>query len=274
VRSLEKSTVVITGATSGLGRYLAEQVAVLGAQVLVHGRDAGRLERARDEIAAATGNEHVDTVRADLASLAEVEALAGEVERRFDRVDVLVNNAGIGFGAPGAGREVSADGYELRFAVNYLAGYHLTRRLLPLLGGRVVNVASAGQQPVDFDDVMLERSYDGVSAYRQAKLAQIMFSVDLAEEVRDREVTVNALHPATFMDTAMVHEAGIGVLNTVEEGGSATMRLIADPALDGVTGRYFDGTRETRALDQAYDPAARKRLRELSDELVSRALDA
>jgi NAD(P)-dependent dehydrogenase (short-subunit alcohol dehydrogenase family) len=272
VRSLEKSTVVITGATSGLGRHLAERVAGLGAQVVVHGRDPGRLERARDEITTATGNEHVDTVQADLGSLAEVEALAGEVERRFDRIDVLVSNAGIGFGAPGAGRQVSVDGYELRFAVNYLAGFHLTRRLRPLLAGRVVNVASAGQEPIDFADVRLERSYDGVSAYRRAKLAQIMFSFDLAEELRDRGVTVNALHPATFMDTAMVREAGIGPVNTVEEGGAATMRLIADPALDGVTGRYFNGTKESRALDQAYDPAARARLRELSEELVTRAL--
>ncbi|HEV2781875.1 MAG TPA: SDR family oxidoreductase [Actinophytocola sp.] len=276
MRSLERSTVVLTGATSGLGRHLAERLAATGAHVVIHGRDAERLERAVAEIGESTGNDRVDAVLADLSELTQVDRLAGEIADRCDRIDVLVNNAGVGFGAPGAGRQVSADGVELRFAVNYLAGYHLTRRLIPLLvesaPARVVNVASAGQQPIDFDDPMMERSYDGVDAYRRAKLAQIMFGFDLADELRDRGVTVNALHPATFMDTAMVHEARTGVLSTVEEGSDATMRLIADPDLDAVTGRYFNGTREDRALDQAYDPGARARLRELSDRLIKQAL--
>jgi NAD(P)-dependent dehydrogenase (short-subunit alcohol dehydrogenase family) len=157
--------------------------------------------------------------------------------------------------------------------VNYLAGYHLTRRLIPMLlasaPAAVVNVASAGQEPIDFDDPLLERSYDGITAYRRAKLAQIMFTFDLAEELRDREVTVNALHPATFMDTAMVREAGVRSISTVEEGGEATLRLVEN---NRATGRYFNGTRDSRAQNQAYDPQARTRLRELSDRLISQAL--
>ena len=272
VLSLDKSTIVITGATSGLGRYLAEQLAAADAQVIVHGRDATRLDRARAEIIASSGNDRVESALADLSSLAQCEALAADLAERYDGIDVLVNNAGVGFGAPDAGRQLSADGYELRFAVNYLAGYHLTRRLIPVLAGRVVNVSSVGQEPVDFDDPMLERSYDGVTAYRRSKLAQIMFTFDLAEELRDRGVTVNALHPASLMDTGMVREAGVTGRSTVEEGGTATKRLITDPELDRVSGRYFNGTKESRALDQAYDAAARARLRELSEELISRAL--
>jgi NAD(P)-dependent dehydrogenase (short-subunit alcohol dehydrogenase family) len=161
-------------------------------------------------------------LRADLGSLAEVRSLAEAVRRETDGLDVLVNNAGIGGGGAGARREVNADGFELRFAVNYLAGFLLTRLLLPLLEGRaparIVNVASAGQQPVDFSDVMLIRGYSGTKAYCQSKLAQILFTIDLAEELKGRGVTVNSLHPATYMDTTMVRESGVRPISTVEEG--------------------------------------------------------
>jgi NAD(P)-dependent dehydrogenase (short-subunit alcohol dehydrogenase family) len=181
-----------------------------------------------------------------------------------------VNNAGIG----GSGaREESRDGFELRFAVNYLAGYVLTRRLLGLLRSsapaRIVNVASAGQTAIDFDDVMLEDGYDGWDAYRQSKLAQILFTFDLAEELRDTGVTATCLHPATFMPTKMVTEGGISPVSTLEQGVEATLRLIRDPALDGVSGVYFNGLNEERPDPQAYDADARRQLRELSDRLTT-----
>ena len=169
-------------------------------------------------------------------------------------------------------RQTSVDGHELRFAVNYLAGFLLTRLLVPLLTrsapARVVNVASAGQMPIDFDDVMLERSYTGVQAYCQSKLAQVMFTFDLADELRDTGVTVNTLHPATFMPTKMVREAGATPASSLEEGMEATKRLAVGPEVEGVTGRYFDGTEEARAHPQAYDTDARRRLRELSEQLA------
>jgi NAD(P)-dependent dehydrogenase (short-subunit alcohol dehydrogenase family) len=268
---MRDSTVLLTGATGGLGRHLAVRLGAAGACVLVHGRNAGRAEHVRAEVAAAGGREP-EVLLADLADLRAVDELAARVERVTDRLDVLVNNAGVGFGRPGSRRQLSADGVELRFAVNYLAGYRLTRLLVPLLArsapARVVNVASAGQLPIDFDDLMLQRRYDGVSAYRRSKLAQIMSTFDLAVELDGQGVTVNALHPATFMDTAMVREAAAQPVSTVAEGGDATMRLIADPDLDGVTGRYFHGRHEARADPQAYDPAARRRLRLRTEELL------
>lgn len=268
-------TVLVTGSTGGLGRCLAVRLGTAGARVLVHGRDAGRAEQVRNEIRAVGGPEP-DVVLADLADLREVDRLAHEVERRVDRLDVLVNNAGVGFGRPGAPRQVSNDGIELRFAVNYLAGYRLTRQLLPLLvrsaPARIVNVASAGQRALDFADLMLEHTYDGVSAYRQSKLAQIMLTVDLAAELHDRDVTVNALHPATFMDTTMVQDAEIRALSTVEEGAAASLRLIIGAASETLTGCYFNGQRKARANDQAYDTQARRRLRQISDELIAAAL--
>src|SRR3954451_21031872 len=265
---MEGRTVLITGATDGLGRALAADLAGRGARVLVHGRDPERVSDAAREVGAA------GSYVADLASLAEVRRLAAEVAGDHDTLPVLVNNAGIGSTLPGDGARIdSADGYELRFAVNYLAGFLLTRLLEPALVAagpvaRVVNVASAGQWPIDFDDVMLERSYDGSRAYAQSKLAQVMFTFDLAERLRDAGVTVTALHPGTYMPTKMVmHARGSGV-TPLEEGVAATARLAADPALDGVTGRYFNGTREARADAQAYDPAARRRLWELSERLT------
>jgi NAD(P)-dependent dehydrogenase (short-subunit alcohol dehydrogenase family) len=166
---------------------------------------------------------------------------------------------------------VSVDGHELRFAVNYLAGFLLVRRLLPLLvrsaPARIVSVSSAGQAAIDFDDVMLERRYSGVQAYCQSKLAQVMFTIDLAAELDGTGVTATCLHPATYMPTKMVRDAGVSPASSLEEGVQATLRLVADPALDGVSGTYFDGVRPAQPHPQAGDPAARAQLRELSDRL-------
>ena len=222
------------------------------------------------DVRGATGNERVGSYLADLSSLAQVRALAEQILGEHDRLDALVSNAGIGTGS--GERELSEDGIELRFAVNYLAGFLLARLLEPLLShsapARIVVVASAGQAPIDFDDVMLERGYSGVQAYCQSKLAQVMMGFDLAEELTDRGVTANSLHPGTYMPTKMVLEAGTSPIDSLETGVESTLRLVADPALEGVSGRYFERDREARAHAQAYDPDARRRLRELSTELV------
>ncbi|MBA8824566.1 NAD(P)-dependent dehydrogenase (short-subunit alcohol dehydrogenase family) [Saccharopolyspora lacisalsi] len=276
MRPLSEQTVLVTGATDGLGRALAERVAAQGARVAVHGRDPERTERTRGEITETTGNDRVEVVLADLSEPRNVCEMAQHVRERFRRVDVLVNNAGVGFGADETERQETADGIELRFAVNYLAGYVLTRELVPLLAAsapaRVVNVASAGQQPIDFDNPMLTSGYSGTRAYAQSKLAQIMLTFDLAEQLRGEGVTVNALHPATYMNTTMVRQADIRPASTVDEGLEATYRLVAETSLEEVTGRYFHGLEEARALAQAYDPQERTRLRELSDKLVEHAL--
>jgi NAD(P)-dependent dehydrogenase (short-subunit alcohol dehydrogenase family) len=260
-------TVLVTGATDGLGRALAERFAGRGDQVIVHGRDAERTDRAVAEITAATGNDQVHPALADLAELRQVRALAGQVAG-YD-LDVLVSNAGIGADIPGDGqRQVSVDGYELRFAVNYLAGYLLTRLLLPTLhkapAARIVQVSSAGQAPIDFDDVMLEHGYSGRRAYCQSKLAQIMFTFDLAAELVGTGVTANALHPATFMPTKIVPHP----TSTIAEGVDATFRLATDEQLAGISGNYYNGTRRADPDPQADDPAARQRLRELSQDLT------
>jgi NAD(P)-dependent dehydrogenase (short-subunit alcohol dehydrogenase family) len=274
VRPLGEQTTLVTGATDGLGRRLARELAFGGATVLLHGRSARRLEESVHEACEATGNDRLHSYLADFASLDQVRRLAQEVEREHQRLDLLVNNAGIGGGTRPSQREESADGYELRFAVNYLAPFLLTRLLLPLLErsapARIVNVASAGQAPIDFGDVMLERRYDGMRAYAQSKLAQVMFTFELAERLQadGAGVSVNALHPASLMNTKMVYESFGYTMSTVEEGVEATLRLATSPELDGVTGRYFDRLREALAHPQSYDGQARVRLWRLSEQLV------
>jgi NAD(P)-dependent dehydrogenase (short-subunit alcohol dehydrogenase family) len=273
VKPLSEQVILVTGATDGLGRGVASALAAEGAALLVHGRSRERLDTVVEEIGTETGNASVRPYRADLASLDEVRRLADDVVAHEPRLDALVNNAGIGTTLPGDGeRMVSADGYELRFAVNYLSGFLLTHRLAELLAAsapaRIVNVSSAGQGPIDFDDVMLEHGYSGTRAYMQSKLAQVMFTIDLADELHDRGVTVNCLHPATYMPTKMVlHARGEGV-SPLEDGVRATVRLVASPELDGVTGRYYNGQVESDPHPQARDPAARAQLRRLSKQLT------
>ena len=262
-------TALITGSTDGVGRMVAERLGAAGWRVLVCGRDRARGDAVVAEIKKAGGD--AQFLQADLASLAEVRRLAQAVQSATKRLDLLINNAGIGSGGPQGARQASADGYELRFAVNYLSGFLLTHLLLPLLRksapSRIVNVSSLGQQPLDFADVMLSSDYSGMRAYRQSKLAQILFTIDLAAELAGSRVTVNVLHPATFMDTKMVREFGTP-MSTVEEGAEAILKLAVAPELEGRSGLYFNGKEEARANEQAYDAQARAKLKARSLELA------
>ena len=260
-------SILVTGATSGIGLATVRRLAADGAAVLAHGRSASRVEQVVGELRAGGGR--AEGLVADLASLENVARLAEEVAERAPTLDVLVNNAGVGPGGPSGTRELSPDGHELRLTVNYLAPVALTRALLArgLPRRAIVNVSSAGQAPIDFADPMLERRYDGWQAYNQSKLALIMFTFDLAAEVPG--VAVNALHPGTFLDTTMVREIGVKPQGTAEDGADSVVALVRRSLAGGVTGRYFDGTRPADPLPQARDPAARRRLRELTEATLT-----
>jgi NAD(P)-dependent dehydrogenase (short-subunit alcohol dehydrogenase family) len=274
--STPRPTILLTGATDGLGRALAARLANDDVRLVLHGRDPAKLADIADEVGRLTSGPPPVTVLADLADLAAVRKLAAEVRDRVDRLDVLINNAGIGSGLPeGRERATSVDGYELRFAVNYLAGFLLTLELLPLVRAsapaRIVHVASLGQQALDFDDLMLERRYSGSRAYAQSKLAQIMSGFELAGRLPAHEVTVNSLHPGTYMPTKMVIQEIGHTVDSLETGVASTRRLAVDRELAGVTGRFFDRQRDARADPQAYDAAARTELWARSLALVDHA---
>lgn len=230
MKSIDKQTILITGSTDGIGKLTALSLARQQAHIIIHGRDKEKTNRVARELIDSTSNTRIDGFTADLSSLGEVRRFAKEVLEKHTTIDVLINNAGVGFPDP---RLFSKDGYELRFAVNYLAPFLFTRLLLPALRNaapsRIVNVSSAGQSPVNFDDIMLEKKFDTVTAYTQSKLALIMFTIDLAEELKKENITVNALHPGTYLNTNMVNRASITPWGKAETGADAEVFWLLHP---------------------------------------------
>jgi NAD(P)-dependent dehydrogenase (short-subunit alcohol dehydrogenase family) len=264
-----REIIMITGSTGGLGREVALQLAGPGTHIIVHGRSIERGQEVVAELQARGSTARF--VGADLGSLAQVRGLAAQLAREYDRLDLLINNAGIGRGQENAPREVSADGHELRFQVNYLSHFLLTRELLPLLvagaPSRVVSVSSGAQGggTIPFDDLMYERPpYVGNTAYARSKLAQIFMTLDMAEEMQGSDVTFAAVNPGGFLDTDMVRERGGTATMPTEEGA----RFVVNAARSTESGVYFNEMEIGRANDQAYDLEARRRLREISMQLV------
>ena len=250
---MNDQTIFITGSTDGIGKLTALQLAKQNAHVVIHGRNKEKLDSVINELKTKSGNDQIEGVTADFSALKEVRQMAEEILDQYPSLDVLINNAGVGMADP----RNSQDGYELRFAVNYLAPFLLTQLLVPALKkaapSRIVNVSSAGQQVINFEDIMLEKNFDSTRAYCQSKLALIMFTFDLAEQLKDEKITVNSLHPGTYLDTNMVRNSGIKPWGEPESGADAEMYLAVSPSLDGVTGKYFNVKAEAKAEPQAYD---------------------
>jgi retinol dehydrogenase-14 len=273
-------TVLVTGGTAGIGRATALGLATMGADLAICGRDGGRTEGAAGEIRAAAGGGRVEVFVADLSSQAEVRRLAGEVLRRLPRIDVLVNNVG-GYWDT---RHVTGDGLERTFALNHLAPFLLTNLLLERLThsapARVVTVASSAhaQGRIDFDDLQGERSYSGAAAYNQSKLANVLFTYELARRLPAPAVTANALHPGVTRtsfgaeDPAGVQRRLIPLLRPFmqapAQGAATSIHLASAPELQQVTGRYFANRKPKRSSKASYDQAAAARLWQVSAELV------
>lgn len=270
----QKQVILVTGATDGIGELTAQKLANLGATVLIHGRDEQKVQRKAQKIRTQTGNEHIEEYTADFSALSEVRRLSEEILAKHSTLDVLINNAGIGYSTV---RETSKDGFELRFAVNYLAPFLLTNLLLPVIQNphsdflsRIVNLSSAGQEPIDFEDVMLEERYNAQRAYNQSKLALILFTFEMAERSGDKNFVINCLHPGTLLNTKMVTGAGISPMGEPDTGADAVVHLATSARLKRTTGKYFNRKKEARAHPQAYDAEARKKLWELSEQISSR----
>jgi retinol dehydrogenase 14 len=275
-------TVLVTGATSGIGRATALGLARMGAHVAITGRDRGRTEDAASEIRMAGGRD-VDVFVADLSSQAQVRRLASEVLEGLSRIDVLVNNVG-GYWST---RHITADGLERTFALNHLAPFLLTNLLLARLErsapARVVTVASNAHTTggVDFDDLQGMRSYSGDRAYSQSKLANVLFTYQLAGRLRGSAVTANVLHPGVVRtsfgaeDPARIQRLLVPLLRLVmkspAQGAATSIHLASAPELEQVSGRYFANRRPTRSSARSYDQAVAARLWEASAELVTLA---
>ena len=272
-------TVLVTGGTSGIGRATALGLAAMGAHLAITGRDRERTEDAAREIRGA-GAGQVDVFVADLSAQSQVRRLAAEVLERLPRIDVLVNNAG-GFWNT---RHVTADGLERTFALNHLAPFLLTSLILGRLTqsgpARVVTVASNAQAlgRIDFDDLQAERSYSGARAYNQSKLANVLFTYELARRLEGTAVTANALHPGLVRTSFGAEDPGAvqrlfvpfvrPFMKAPARGAATSIQLASAPGLEHVTGRFFAGGKPTRSSERSYDRAAAARLWQVSTELA------
>ncbi len=269
---------MVTGANSGIGKVIATELARMGSNVVLVCRDPQKGEAAKNEIAAQLGNSSVELLMADLASLAAVRKLAADFAAKHDRLRILVNNAGLILGK----RIVTADGLEAQFVINYLSQFLLTNLLLPALKtaapSRIVNVSSSAhyQGHMHFDDLQLERGYSSIKAYSQSKLAQVLFTHELAGRLAGSGVTVNAVHPGVVR-TKWADEGGllgIGVRLTrpfmlsPAKGAETPLYVAASPEVAGVSGKFFAKKKDTQSSKESYDESEAKRLWEVSMQLT------
>lgn len=266
---------LITGANAGIGRATAERLAAAGGTVVLLCRALARGEEARRAIVAATGNTRVELLVADLSSQRQIREAAAEFHVRYGRLDVLINNAGI----LTRKRRLTEDGLELQFAVNHLAPFLLTHLLLDLLEAsspaRIVTVSSEAHRAgrIDFADLQGERSYRGLRAYRQSKLANILFTRELARRLQGRGVTANAVHPGVVATGLLFSGWRIArlvrpLLRDPARGAEPSAYLALSPEVAGVSGGYFVDHRPVEPSARAKDPETAKRLWEVSEELV------
>ena len=272
-------TVLVTGGTSGIGRATAAGLAAMGARVAITGRDRARAESAAREIRPVGGGP-VDVFVADMSSQSEVRRLAAEVLQACPRIDVLVNNVG-GYWST---RHVTADGLERTFALDHLAPFLLTDLLLGRLKAsghaRVVTVASGAHAMgrIDFDDLQGERSWSGSRAYSQAKLANVLFTYELARRLQGSTVTANALHPGVVRTSFGAEDPGVAqkllvpllrpFLKTPAQGAATSIHLASAPGLEHVTGLYFASSKPKRSSKASYDEKVAARLWQVSADLV------
>jgi NAD(P)-dependent dehydrogenase (short-subunit alcohol dehydrogenase family) len=268
---------MVTGANSGIGKVVARELARMGSSVVMVCRDPQKGEAARGEIVAQTGNSSVELMIADLASLAAVRKLAQDFITKHDKLHILMNNAGLILGK----RIVTPDGLEAQFVINYLSHFLLTNLHLPTLKrsapSRIINVSSSAhyQGHMCFDDLQLEHGYSSYKAYSQSKLAQVLFTHELANRLQGTGVTVNAVHPGVvrtkWADEGGLLGIGIRLLRPFmlsPEGGAATPLYVAvSPELEGVTGKFFSKKKDTKSSKESYDDAEAKRLWDVSMQL-------
>lgn len=283
--SLAGKVCLVTGATGGIGYITAHSLAAQGASVVVVSRNAAKCAEAVARIKTQTGNDKLNYLAGDLSNMAQVRAVAEQFLSQYDRLDVLVNNAGAVF----ATRQTSADGYEMTMALNHLNYFYLTKllqdRLLASAPARIVNVSSEAHKggSIRFDDLMSEKKYSAFGVYAMSKLANVMFTYELARRMEGSDVTANALHPGFVASNFGRSNGGMwGMIMPVvqlfaispEKGAETTIFLASSPEVQGVTGQYFDKKRAVKSSVASYDTAAQRRLWDVSEQLIQQAVSA
>lgn len=276
---LRGKTVLVTGATAGIGRETALGLAKLGAHVILVGRNPEKTQRVCDELKAASGHQHIDFLLADLSLLSEVRKVAAEFLARFGTLHVLINNVG----AINLKREVTQEGFELTFAMNHLGLFLLTELLLPALQkaapARIINLSSDAHRTtgLDFDDLQAERGYSSFKVYSRSKLMNVLFTRELAHRVAPMRITANAVHPGMVASDFInkpgtlgrIANAFVGVFGLTPEAGARTSVFVASsPQVEGMTGRYFVKSKSVTPSRKARDEAAAKRLWDISERLT------
>ena len=266
---MDQRVILVTGATDGIGRQTALELLRSGARVIVHGRNRAKTSQVVEELKREAGSSSVSPVFADLSSMAEVRRLADEVAAQVERLDVLINNAGVFLHE----RLLTTDGFETTFAVNHLAPFLLTHLLLPKLEqsvqGRIVTVSSIAHSRgrIDFGDLQSERYFHGYTAYATSKLANVLFAYEMARRLGKSRVTSNALHPGVI--TTKLLKSGFGTTGaSLSRGAATSVKLALDSTLDSVTGKYFADEREQASSATSHDRQLQKRFYEVSAELV------
>lgn len=278
---MQDKIIIVTGANAGIGKATAQHLAGMGAHVVMVGRNQERLTAARDDIVAATGNSRIDVMLADLSSQASIRAFTAAYKQQYDRLDVLVNNAGAFFNK----RQETVDGLELTFALNHLGYFLTTLLLLDMLQeadeGRIVNVSSDAHQgaELDLNDLQLVHDYSAFKAYGRSKLANVYFTYELARRLEGSPVTVNALHPGFVAsnfgkNNGALYKVAMGVIGKVAgrsptKGAETSIYLASAPEVAGITGKYFKDCQETRSSDISYDTAVAEQLWTISEQLTN-----
>jgi retinol dehydrogenase-14 len=271
-RQMSTKTILVTGATDGIGKQTALELARQGHHVLVHGRNAARGARIVAEIKNATHNAHVDWLHADFAVMAEVRRLAAEINARYERLDVLINNAGVLMPQ----RTLTPDGLETTFAINHLAHFLLTNLLLEKIKhsapARIITVSSGMHRGarIEWDNLQGEKNYTGYDAYARSKLANVLFAFELAARLAGAQVTSNALHPGVI-HTKLLHAGSQPGAEDLARGARTSVYLATAPEVAGVTGKYFENSREAVPAPLAQDKRLRQEFWRVSARLVGLA---